>query len=147
MRPTITSMTTPPTIEAPTATQQDLSYYETMYILRPDIAEDAVDSHVKKYRDCILDAKGQVIETQMRGKRRLAYPIDKYTEGIYVQLHHSGNGQHVALLEQAMGLSDDVIRYLTIKLKFTPVSRESRGEQDKATADTAAQTLTHQDQG
>lgn len=128
-------MTTTPTTEAPTATQQDLSYYETMYILRPDIAEDAVDSHVNKYRDCILGAEGQVIDTQMRGKRRLAYPIERHTEGIYVQLHHSGNGQQVAVLEQAMGLSDDVIRYLTIKLNFTPVPRDSRSEPDKGTAD------------
>ena len=127
-------MTTTPTPEAPTATRQEQSYYETMYILRPDIAEDAVDSHVNKYRDCILGAEGQVIDTQMRGKRRLAYPIDKHTEGIYVQLHHSGNGQQVAVLEQAMGLSDDVIRYLTIKLNFAPVPRDSRGgEQEKAT--------------
>ena len=114
-----------------TTTQQDLNYYETMYILRPDIAEDAVDSHVNKYRDCILAAEGQVIDTQMRGKRRLAYPIAKNTEGIYVQLHHSGNGQQVAVLEQAMGLSDDVIRYLTIKLNVAPVPRDSHGEQDK----------------
>lgn len=128
-------MTTTPTTEAPTATQQDLSFYETMYILRPDIAEDAVDSHVNKYRDCILGAEGQVIDTQMRGKRRLAYPIEKHTEGIYVQLHHSGNGQQVAVLEQAMGLSDDVIRYLTIKLNVAPIPRDSRGEQDKGTAD------------
>ena len=131
-------MTTTPVTEAPTAAQQDLSYYETMYILRPDIAEDAVDSHVTKYRDCILGAEGQVIDTQMRGKRRLAYPIEKHTEGIYVQLHHSGNGQQVAVLEQAMGLSDDVIRYLTIKLNFAPVPRDSRGEPDKETADDGA---------
>ncbi|MYA90308.1 MAG: 30S ribosomal protein S6 [Synechococcus sp. SB0672_bin_6] len=110
-----------------------------MYILRPNIAEDAVDSHVNKYRDCILGAEGQVIDTQMRGKRRLAYPIDKHTEGIYVQLHHAGSGQQVAVLEQAMGLSDDVIRYLTIKLNFAPVPRDSRSGQDKATDDAPAQ--------
>ena len=141
-------MTTIPTTEAPpTAPQQELSYYETMYILRPDIAEDAVDSHVNKYRECILGAEGQVIDTQMRGKRRLAYPIAKHTEGIYVQLHHSGNGQQVAVLEQAMGLSDDVIRYLTIKLNVAPVPRDSRNKEDKATDDAPAQPLPQQDQG
>lgn len=144
-RPITTSMTTTP--EAPASTQQDSSYYETLYILRPDIAEDAVDSHVSKYRDCILGAEGQVIDTQMRGKRRLAYPIGKHTEGIYVQLHHSGNGQQVAVLEQTMGLSDDVIRYLTIKLNFTPVSRDSRGEQDKGAAVADGQPQTRQNQG
>lgn len=141
-------MTTTPTTEAPTTTlQQELSYYETMYILRPDIAEDAVDSHVNKYRECILGAEGQVIDTQMRGKRRLAYPIAKHTEGIYVQLHHSGNGQQVAVLEQAMGLSDDVIRYLTIKLNVAPVPRDSRNKEDKATDNAPAQPLPQQDQG
>ena len=51
----------------------------------------------------------------MRGKRRLAYPIAKHKEGIYVQLSHKGNGQQVATLEKAMRLSEDVIRYLTVK--------------------------------
>ena len=51
----------------------------------------------------------------MRGKRRLAYPIAKHKEGIYVQLSHKGNGQQIAILERAMRLSDDVIRYITVK--------------------------------
>jgi small subunit ribosomal protein S6 len=51
----------------------------------------------------------------MRGKRRLAYPIAKHREGIYVQLNHNGDGQQVATLERAMRLSEDVIRYLTVK--------------------------------
>ena len=50
-------------------------YYETMYILRPDIPEEEVESHVTKYRDIVVEAGGEVLDTQMRGKRRLAYPI------------------------------------------------------------------------
>jgi small subunit ribosomal protein S6 len=89
--------------------------YETMYILRPDIAEDEVESHANKYRDMVLEAGGQVIDSQLRGKRRLAYTIGKHREGIYVQLNYSGDGQQVAPLERAMRLSEDVIRYLTVK--------------------------------
>jgi small subunit ribosomal protein S6 len=51
----------------------------------------------------------------MRGKRRLAYPIAKHKEGIYVQLSHNGDGQQVEVLERAMRISEDVIRYLTVK--------------------------------
>jgi len=91
------------------------SYYETMYILRPDIPEEEVESHVSKYRDIVTEAGGQVLDTQMRGKRRLAYPIAKHREGIYVQLNHDGDGQQVGPLERAMRLSEDVIRYLTVK--------------------------------
>ncbi|MFM9110257.1 MAG: 30S ribosomal protein S6 [Prochlorococcaceae cyanobacterium] len=91
------------------------TYYETMYILRPDIPEEEVETHVNKYRDLLVEAGGEVLDTQMRGKRRLAYPIAKHREGIYVQLNHDGDGQQVAPLERAMRLSEDVIRYLTVK--------------------------------
>ena len=90
-------------------------YYETMYILRPDIPEEEVESHLTKYRDMLVETGADVLDNQMRGKRRLAYPIDKHKEGIYVQLSHNGDGQHVAVLEKAMRLSEDVIRYLTVK--------------------------------
>ena len=90
-------------------------YYETMYILSPDIPEEEVETHVSKYRDLVTEAGAEVLDTQMRGKRRLAYPIAKHREGIYVQLNHNGDGQQVATLERAMRLSEDVIRYLTVK--------------------------------
>ena len=90
-------------------------YYETMYILRPDIPEEEVDSHLKKYSEMLEKSETEVLDSQMRGKRRLAYPIDKHKEGIYVQLSHDGDGQHVGVLEKAMRLSEDVIRYLTVK--------------------------------
>ncbi len=90
-------------------------YYETMYILRPDIPEEEVDSHLKKYSDLLEKTGADVLDSQMRGKRRLAYQISKHKEGIYVQLSHKGDGQQVAVLEKAMRLSEDVIRYLTVK--------------------------------
>ena len=90
-------------------------YYETMYILRPDIPEEEVETHVAKYRDLVTESGGEVLDCQMRGKRRLAYSIAKHREGIYVQLNHNGDGQQVGPLERAMRLSEDVIRYLTVK--------------------------------
>ncbi len=90
-------------------------YYETMYILRPDIAEDEVTNHIDKYNKILEELGGKILDSQMRGKRRLAYPIAKHREGIYVQLSHQGDGQHVFKIEKAMRLSEDVIRYLTVK--------------------------------
>ena len=109
-------------------------YFETMYILRPDIPEEEVDSHLKKYTEILEKSDTEVLDSQMRGKRRLAYPIGKHKEGIYVQLSHQGNGQQVAILEKAMRLSEDVIRYLTVK-QFgplpTPKSVSKEDEVDK----------------
>ena len=95
-------------------TNQEI-YYETMYILRPDIAEDEVNKHIEKYNSLLENVGGKILDSQMRGKRRLAYPIAKNREGIYVQLSHQGDGQHIAKIEKAMRLSEDVIRYMTIK--------------------------------
>jgi len=91
------------------------SYYETMYILRPDIAEDEVTNHIEKYNKLLEEFGGAILDSQMRGKRRLAYQIDKHREGIYVQLSHQGDGQHIFKIEKAMRLSEDVIRYMTVK--------------------------------
>ena len=91
------------------------SYYETMYILRPDIAEDEVSSHIEKYNKLLEEFGGTILDSQMRGKRRLAYQIAKHREGIYVQLSHQGDGQHIFKIEKAMRLSEDVIRYMTVK--------------------------------
>ena len=113
----------------------DQPYYETMYILRPDIPEDEVDSHLKKYNEILVKSGTEVLDSQMRGKRRLAYPIAKHKEGIYVQLSHKGNGQQVAILERAMRLSEDVIRYLTVKQNGplpTPKSTSKEDEPDKS---------------
>ena len=91
------------------------SYYETMYILRPDIAEDEVSKHIDKYNKLLEEFGGTILDSQMRGKRRLAYQIAKHREGIYVQLSHQGDGQHIFKIEKAMRLSEDVIRYMTVK--------------------------------
>ena len=102
------------------------SYYETMYILRPDIAEDEVTSHIDKYNKLLEDFGGTILDSQMRGKRRLAYQIAKHREGIYVQLSHQGDGQHIFKIEKAMRLSEDVIRYMTVKQEGPlPTSRPS----------------------
>tara|TARA_B100000700_G_C14851085_1_gene763968 strand:- start:299 stop:751 length:453 start_codon:yes stop_codon:yes gene_type:complete len=106
------------------------TYYETMYILRPDIPEEEVDSHLKKYSQMLEESDVEVLDSQMRGKRRLAYPISKHKEGIYVQLSHKGSGQQVAILERAMRLSEDVIRYLTVK-QFGPLPTPKSASKDE----------------
>ena len=93
----------------------DQIYYETMYILRPDIAENEVTNHIDKYNKLLEELGVKILDSQMRGKRRLAYQIAKHREGIYVQLSHQGDGQHIFKIEKAMRLSEDVIRYLTVK--------------------------------
>ena len=109
------------------------SYYETMYILRPDIAEDEVTNHIDKYNKLLEKFDGTILDSQMRGKRRLAYQIAKHREGIYVQLSHPGDGQHIFKIERAMRLSEDVIRYMTVKQEGPlPTPRPSKKSSSQA---------------
>lgn len=89
--------------------------YETMYILRPDLGEELTEAAIAKYQTILRDQGAQNLETQHRGKRRLAYEIQKQRDGIYIQMNYTAPGTAIAVLERAMRLSEDVIRYLTIK--------------------------------
>ena len=90
--------------------------YEIMYILRPDLSDEQTKKKKKKYRSIIETNGATDIEIQQRGKRRLAYLIGKSRDGIYVQVNYTGSGKEIAPLERAMRLSEDVIRYLSLKL-------------------------------
>ncbi len=93
--------------------------YETMYILRPALNDEQVGQSISKYETLLEDQGAQNIQIQNRGKRRLAYDINKHREGVYVQMNYEGPGAQIAILERAMRLSDEVIRYLTIKEDVT----------------------------
>ena len=105
--------------------------YETMYILRPDLGEEQIEQAINKYQNLIREQGAEQIEVQHRGKRRLAYEIGKQRDGIYIQMNYQGPGTLIAPLERAMRLSEEVIRYLTIKQevpKETPDSEEATEE-------------------
>ncbi len=89
--------------------------YETMYILRPDLGEEDAEKNISAYQTILKEAGAEMIETQHRGKRRMAYPINKKREGIYIQMNYRAPGAAIAPMERAMRLSEDVIRYLTVK--------------------------------
>lgn len=89
--------------------------YETMYILRPDLGDEVVDQAIEKYQNILRENGAEILETQHRGKRRLAYEIDRMREGVYVQMNYRADGSQIAPMERAMRLSNEVVRYLTVK--------------------------------
>jgi small subunit ribosomal protein S6 len=99
------------------------SHYELIYIIRPDLSEDQVHQTVDKYRDFLKQYDSEDIQIKILGKKRLAYPIQRFLDGIYVLVNYVGNGTQIAPLERDMRLGDEVIRFLTIKLKPTPAEQ------------------------
>jgi len=102
--------------------------YETMYILRPDLGEELTDRTIEKYQAILREQGVENLDTQHRGKRRLAYEINRQREGVYVQMNYTAPGTAVAVLEKSMRLSDEVIRYLTIKPEEIAVADVAEAE-------------------
>ncbi len=90
--------------------------YETMYILRPDLNEQDLEAAIAKYKTLLEEKGAEEITIHNRGKRRLAYEVKRNREGIYVQLNYTAPPVAVETMEKTMKLSDEVIRYMTLKV-------------------------------
>ena len=90
--------------------------YETIYILRPDVDHDAAEKIVERAQDVIKRLEGTLTKLDNWGKRKLAYPIQKNTRGIFVYLKYVGFSDLVAELERNLRLIDEVVRFQTVLL-------------------------------
>ncbi|MFB2938303.1 30S ribosomal protein S6 [Aerosakkonemataceae cyanobacterium BLCC-F154] len=115
-----------------------MNSYETMYILRPDLLDEQVNQTIEKYQSMLRDQGAQDLSVQLRGKHRLAYEINRQRDGIYVQMNYQANGSVVAPMERAMRLSEEVIRYLTIRLEDVSPKAAASAEAEAETADATA---------
>ncbi|MNC46508.1 30S ribosomal protein S6 [compost metagenome] len=88
--------------------------YEVMYIVRPDLEQEAVQAAVEKFQGIIQNG-GEITKHDVMGKRRLAYEINKVRDGIYVLVNFTAAPEVVAELERILKISDEVIRYLITK--------------------------------
>ncbi|MCM3702588.1 MULTISPECIES: 30S ribosomal protein S6 [Paenibacillus] len=88
--------------------------YEVMYIIRPDVEQEAVQATVEKFQGIIQNG-GEITKHDVMGKRRLAYEINKVRDGIYVLVNFTATPEVVAELERILKISDEVIRYLITK--------------------------------
>ncbi|REE56359.1 SSU ribosomal protein S6P [Paenibacillus taihuensis] len=85
--------------------------YEVMYIIRPDVEQEAVQAITEKFQ-AIIGNGGEIIKHDVIGKRRLAYEINKIRDGIYVLVNFNGTNEVVAELDRVMKITDEVIRCL-----------------------------------
>lgn len=86
-----------------------------MYILRPDLGEERTDAEVEKYRALLTEQGATELQIQHRGKRRMAYEIRKQRDGVYIQMNYQAPGTAIAVMERSMKISENVLRYLTLR--------------------------------
>ena len=90
--------------------------YELMFILRPDMAEEDQDKLVSTLENQIQAAGGTVKSVERMGKRRLAYLVRNFQDGIYVLLTLEGEGGMVKEIERRLRVNEPVIKFLTVRV-------------------------------
>lgn len=90
--------------------------YEVMYIVDPETPADKLTKLNEAVGNLIEKEGGTVVRMDDGGRRTLAYPIKKNTEGFYILFEIEGSGQEIAELERRMRVNDMIIRYITVRV-------------------------------
>jgi small subunit ribosomal protein S6 len=93
-----------------------MPFYECVFIVRQDIPAADVDKMADKFSDLISSNGGKITKRENWGLRNLAYRIQKNRKGHYVLLEMDTPFEAVKELERQMGISEDILRFMTIKL-------------------------------
>lgn len=90
--------------------------YEIVFIINPDAEDAEVMRLTEAAQKIITDQGGNIVKTEMMGKRRLAYEINHKRDGVYVLLEVEGSGREIAEFERRMRVNDRVLRYMTVRV-------------------------------
>lgn len=90
--------------------------YELMFIVRPDMADEDVDKLIGTLESNVTTAGGTVKHTERMGKRRLAYTVRKFNEGLYILLTLEGTGEIIHEVERRLRVTEPVIKFITVRI-------------------------------
>ncbi|HSL61362.1 MAG TPA: 30S ribosomal protein S6 [Desulfotignum sp.] len=117
--------------------------YETVIISEPDLQDQTRAELFDKIRNIIARENGILLSFDDWGSRKLAYEINRKLRGHYACLTYGGSGDLVKELERNLGLSDDVMKFMTILLATDQtaesLAQEARDAEAQKAAATAAQ--------
>ncbi len=89
--------------------------YETMFVVNPDLSDDETQSVIHKFTGILASTGGVQLKLEDWGRRRLAYKIDKFSQGYYVLLDFAGQPAGLMELERNLKIDDRIIRFLSVK--------------------------------
>ena len=92
-----------------------MTKYDMLYILAPELQEEAREVIIKKFEDLVAANGGSVEKTDRWGMKKLQYPINYKSEGYYVVMTFESEKTFVAELKRVVGITDGVMRRLITK--------------------------------
>lgn len=119
-------------------------YYETLYLVRPDLTEDELNKIQERLRGIIGNHGGEILKSEKWAERNIAYNIGNYSKGVYYILLYTALPSVVAEIEKNLRLlKSDALRFATIKVKKEMALKSVRpkdtdSSEQKAASDAAA---------
>ena len=90
--------------------------YELMFIVRPDMTDEDLDKLISTLQSSVPGLGGTVQKVEKMGKRRLAYTVRRFHDGIYVLMVVDGGGAMIHELERRLRVTEPVIKFLTVRI-------------------------------
>ena len=106
--------------------------YEIMFIVRPDVEEADLDKLIEGFSGNVTSGGGEVKTVEKMGRRRLAYTVRKFNDGLYVLLTIAAEGKLITEIERRLRVSEQVIKFITVRMD----EEEKRLAKVKAIRDT-----------
>ena len=99
-----------------------MSFYETLYIVDPNLENNALEKIMDEIGKELAKTKSKIINHRIWGKKRLAYQIDRQKYGSYIILQFEGGGNQDKMNEYDiwMRLNNSILRHITVLLKQKP---------------------------
>lgn len=94
----------------------DQRVYEVLFIVDPATGDEEMTRLTDNLRNIVAEQGGNVTRNETLGRRQLAYRVNRRNEGVYVLFEVEGTGREIAELERRMRVSDQVMRYLTVRV-------------------------------
>ncbi len=108
--------------------------YEELFIVRPDITDEEIDPFIEQITKLITDHGGSVDKTDKWGVRKLAYRVEKRTEGYYVLLQFTAGPEAVKEIERRLRVSDMVMKFITVRIdeKLKRIDKRKKAREKRA---------------
>jgi small subunit ribosomal protein S6 len=90
--------------------------YELMFIVRPDMPEEDLDKLISTLDTAVSSSGGTMKNVEKMGKRRLAYTVRRFHDGVYVLLTVEGSGGLVHELERRLRVTEPVIKFISVRI-------------------------------
>ncbi len=108
--------------------------YEELFIVRPDLPEEEIDQLIEQLTTLIAGQGGNVDKSDKWGVRKLAYRVQKRTEGFYVLLQFVAKPETVKELERRLRVSDEVMKFLTVRIdeRLKKIEKRKKAREKRA---------------